>query len=107
MSISYKSTCLAFSLLCCVALSGCGNGAPSDAAVRNALKQVFEQDMGVTNVQQLSPAQKNMLASVTIGTKTKQNDGSYDVVLTVYGHVEIMKIAKGGDGWQVLNPSDL
>jgi len=92
----------------CLALAACGEGGPSDQDVKNAVKQQASQLASLfdptSSNGQMSPDMQQKLNSIqiNIGTKTKQSDGTYAVVVTVNGQTSILKFVKGSDGWDIL-----
>lgn len=100
----------------CLLLSGCGDSGPPDSVVKKLVKQdVIQYEMTTNKLLNfgnsgpqsngLTPDQKAKLDSldIKVGAKTKQADGSYDVVVTASGATQIIDFVKGANGWQLIN----
>jgi len=99
-------------------LIGCGNSGPSDAEIAHAAKDHLVKSLN--NQQSLArfalgnagaKAQLDKMTAevqamdVSVGTKARQQDGSYSVVVTFRdgsnSKVQTLKLVKATDGWVV------
>lgn len=103
MFISRKLAVMAAALVLCLPLAACGNDGPSDSEVKQVVRQELQNaDIILNMAEQENPATLNKM-EIDVGTKTKQPDGSFDVVVTIEGQTRIVKLVKGSNGWQAMD----
>lgn len=95
-------------------LTACGGG-PSDSEIEKAIKaKMAESQRAVASAMSILPGgggatqemeRRVAAAKVEAGKKTEQQDGSYDVVVTVtvdgQPTTKAIRMIKGSDGWAV------
>ena len=104
-----------FACLCLpVLLTACGGG-PSDSDVEQAIKaKMAESQRTMASAMSILPGgggatqemeRRVAAAKVEAGKKTEQQDGSYDVVVTITVDgkptTKAIRMIKGSDGWAV------
>jgi hypothetical protein len=89
-----------WSAAACVAaaLVGCGDAAPGDGDVREAMAKQIEEISGKAGVD----SQRDELAKIKVGKCVKADLGGFKCEFTAGGGTQTGRFEKGADGWALV-----